>query len=160
MGAELGLPDAQVRDGQGRKMSKSLGNVVDPVDTIAEYGTDALRYTLATGEELLAYLALQAHGEVAWEHSLCRQLSCSLRRTYRKPTGAAKYSLPAGAAYSSFCGETKQGFSEMSDLYGAGNTLGQDLNLSLDRVLASRNFANKLWNAGKFIDFNLAQVWC
>ena len=42
---------------------------------------------------------------------------------------------------------------------GAGNTLGQDLNLSLDRVLASRNFANKLWNAGKFIDFNLAQVW-
>ncbi len=39
----------QVRDGQGRKMSKSLGNVVDPVDTIAEYGTDALRYTLATG---------------------------------------------------------------------------------------------------------------
>ena len=30
-------------------MSKSLGNVVDPVDTIAEYGTDALRYTLATG---------------------------------------------------------------------------------------------------------------
>ena len=38
-----------MRDGQGRKMSKSLGNVVDPVDTIAEYGTDALRYTLATG---------------------------------------------------------------------------------------------------------------
>jgi len=35
-------------------MSKSLGNVVDPVDTIAEYGTDALRYTLATGEEPLA----------------------------------------------------------------------------------------------------------
>ena len=40
----------QVRDRQGRKMSKSLGNVVDPVDTIAEYGTDALRYTLATGK--------------------------------------------------------------------------------------------------------------
>ena len=39
----------QVRDAQGRKMSKSLGNVVDPVDTITEYGTDALRYTLATG---------------------------------------------------------------------------------------------------------------
>ena len=45
--------EAQVRDGQGRKMSKSLGNVVDPVDTIAEYGTDALRYTLATGESRL-----------------------------------------------------------------------------------------------------------
>jgi len=38
-----------VRDEKGRKMSKSLGNVVDPLDTIAEYGTDALRFTLATG---------------------------------------------------------------------------------------------------------------
>lgn len=34
---------------QGRKMSKSLGNVIDPLDTIKEYGTDALRFTLATG---------------------------------------------------------------------------------------------------------------
>eukprot|EP00850_Spirogloea_muscicola_P001167 SM000004S15037 [mRNA] locus=s4:974460:982270:+ [translate_table: standard] len=38
-----------VRDAQGRKMSKTLGNVIDPVDTIKDYGTDALRYTLATG---------------------------------------------------------------------------------------------------------------
>ncbi|CAI5491484.1 unnamed protein product [Closterium sp. Naga37s-1] len=38
-----------VRNAQGRKMSKSLGNVVDPLDTINEFGTDALRYTLATG---------------------------------------------------------------------------------------------------------------
>lgn len=38
-----------VRDAQGRKMSKSLGNVVDPVDTIEQYGCDALRFTLATG---------------------------------------------------------------------------------------------------------------
>jgi valyl-tRNA synthetase len=41
---------AQVRDAQGRKMSKSLGNVVDPVEVIEQYGTDALRFTLATGE--------------------------------------------------------------------------------------------------------------
>ena len=40
---------AQVRDGQGRKMSKSIGNVVDPVEVIHQYGTDALRFTLATG---------------------------------------------------------------------------------------------------------------
>ena len=39
----------QVRDGQGRKMSKSIGNVVDPVEVISQYGTDALRFTLATG---------------------------------------------------------------------------------------------------------------
>jgi valyl-tRNA synthetase len=38
-----------VRDEKGRKMSKSLGNVVDPVETIGQYGADALRYTLATG---------------------------------------------------------------------------------------------------------------
>jgi valyl-tRNA synthetase len=49
---------SQVRDGQGRKMSKSLGNVVDPLDSIAEYGADALRYTLATGE---LYTAQQTH---------------------------------------------------------------------------------------------------
>jgi len=38
-----------VRDEKGRKMSKSLGNVVDPVETIEQYGADSLRYTLATG---------------------------------------------------------------------------------------------------------------
>ena len=52
----------QVRDGQGRKMSKSLGNVVDPVDTIQEYGTDALRYTLATGEHSHARASTQRCG--------------------------------------------------------------------------------------------------
>lgn len=38
-----------VRDNQGRKMSKSLGNGIDPFDVIAKYGTDSLRYALATG---------------------------------------------------------------------------------------------------------------
>lgn len=38
-----------IRDSQGRKMSKTLGNVIDPLDTIQEYGTDALRFTLALG---------------------------------------------------------------------------------------------------------------
>ena len=38
-----------MRDDKGRKMSKSLGNVVDPLDVIAEYSCDALRFTLATG---------------------------------------------------------------------------------------------------------------
>lgn len=65
-------------------MSKSVGNVVDPITSIDEYGADALRYTLATG-----------------------------------------------------------------------TTMGQDLNLVTEKVLSSRNFANKLWNAGKFIILNL-----
>jgi valyl-tRNA synthetase len=38
-----------VRDAQGKKMSKTTGNVIDPLDVISEYGTDALRYTLVTG---------------------------------------------------------------------------------------------------------------
>ncbi|CAH9102086.1 unnamed protein product [Cuscuta europaea] len=38
-----------IRDTQGRKMSKTLGNVIDPIDTIKEYGTDALRFTLSLG---------------------------------------------------------------------------------------------------------------
>jgi valyl-tRNA synthetase len=37
-----------VRDGEGRKMSKSLGNVIDPLDTARQIGSDALRYTLIT----------------------------------------------------------------------------------------------------------------
>ena len=39
----------QVRDEKGRKMSKTLGNVVDPVEVIDAYSCDALRFTLATG---------------------------------------------------------------------------------------------------------------
>ena len=40
----------------------------------------------------------------------------------------------------------------------AGTTAGQDLNLSMDRLVSSRNFTNKMWNAGKFILFNLEQL--
>ena len=73
-----------VRDEKGRKMSKTLNNVTDPLDVIAQYGTDALRFTLLTS-----------------------------------------------------------------------GTPGNDLNLSLDRVAANRNFANKIWNAARFITKNL-----
>jgi valyl-tRNA synthetase len=69
-----------VRDGQGQKMSRSKGNVVDPLDVMDEYGTDALRFTLLTG-----------------------------------------------------------------------STPGNDVNLSLTRVEANRNFANKMWNAARFV---------
>ena len=69
-----------VRDAQGRKMSKSLGNGIDPLEIIDKYGADALRFTLATG-----------------------------------------------------------------------NSPGNDMRFSDDKVLASRNFANKLWNAARFV---------
>ena len=73
-----------VRDSQGRKMSKSLGNGVDPLEVIDKYGADALRFSLATG-----------------------------------------------------------------------NSPGNDMRYIEERVEASRNFANKIWNAARFILMNL-----
>ncbi|MEZ4864615.1 MAG: valine--tRNA ligase [Caldilineaceae bacterium] len=74
-----------VRDEQGRKMSKSLNNALDPLDLIAEYGSDALRFSLLTG-----------------------------------------------------------------------STPGNDMKLSVTRIEANRNFANKIWNAARFVIMNLA----
>ena len=76
-----------VRDAQGRKMSKSLGNGIDPIELIDEYGADALRFSLATGVRI-----------------------------------------------------------------------GGDLRFSDDRVLAARNFANKIWNAARFVLMNTADI--
>ncbi len=73
-----------VRDAQGRKMSKSLGNGIDPLEVIKIYGADALRFTLATG-----------------------------------------------------------------------NSPGNDMRVSDERFEASRNFANKIWNAARFVMMNL-----
>ncbi|MPM80032.1 Valine--tRNA ligase [bioreactor metagenome] len=73
-----------VRDSQGRKMSKSLGNGIDPLEVIDKYGADALRFTLATG-----------------------------------------------------------------------NSPGNDMRFNPERVEAARNFANKIWNAARFILMNL-----
>lgn len=73
-----------VRDSQGRKMSKSLGNGIDPLEIVDKYGADALRFTLATG-----------------------------------------------------------------------NAPGNDMRFYIERVEASRNFANKIWNASRFTLMNL-----
>ncbi|SKA89265.1 valyl-tRNA synthetase [Caloramator quimbayensis] len=73
-----------VRDSQGRKMSKSLGNGIDPLEIIEKYGADALRFTLITG-----------------------------------------------------------------------NSPGNDMRFYMERVEASRNFANKIWNASRFVFMNL-----
>ena len=73
-----------VRDSQGRKMSKSLGNGINPLEVIDEYGADALRFTLVTG-----------------------------------------------------------------------NTPVNDMRFYMERVEANRNFANKIWNASKFVLMNL-----
>lgn len=75
-----------IRDSQGRKMSKSLGNGIDPLEIIEQYGADALRLTLITG-----------------------------------------------------------------------NAPGNDMRFYYERVEASRNFANKIWNASRFILMNLEE---
>ena len=75
-----------VRDEQGRKMSKSLGNGIDPLEVIDKYGADALRFTLVTG-----------------------------------------------------------------------NAPGNDMRFYYERVEANRNFANKIWNASRFIMMNIPE---
>jgi valyl-tRNA synthetase len=74
-----------VRDAQGRKMSKSLGNGIDPLEIIEQYGADALRFMLASG-----------------------------------------------------------------------TSLGNDLRFHLEKVENARNFANKIWNASRFVLMNVA----
>jgi len=74
-----------VRDEHGKKMSKTYGNVIDPIEVMDEYGTDALRFTLLTG-----------------------------------------------------------------------GTPGNDMNLSIGHVKGNRNFANKIWNAARFLTSNLS----
>ena len=76
-----------VRDSLGRKMSKSLGNGIDPLEIIDKYGADALRFTLVTG-----------------------------------------------------------------------NAPGNDMRFYMERVEASRNFANKVWNASRFIMMNMEKA--
>ncbi len=75
-----------VRDAQGRKMSKSLGNGIDPLEIIDKYGADALRFALATG-----------------------------------------------------------------------NAPGNDMRFSDEKIESARNFANKLWNASRFVLMNLTE---
>ena len=75
-----------IRDPQGRKMSKSLGNGIDPIDVVNQYGADALRFTLITG-----------------------------------------------------------------------NSPGNDMRYDEKRIIASRNFANKLWNATRFVLMNIGE---
>jgi valyl-tRNA synthetase len=77
-----------VRDEHGEKMSRSKGNVIDPMEVMDAYGTDALRFTLMTG-----------------------------------------------------------------------STPGNDMRLSMQQVEASRNFANKIWNAARFVTSNLPEEY-
>ena len=77
-----------LRDGQGRKMSKTAGNVIDPLEMMDRYGTDALRFSLLTG-----------------------------------------------------------------------STPGNDMSLSEERIVANRNFANKIWNATRFVVSNLGSAF-
>ncbi len=101
-----------IRDGRGRKMSKSLGNVLDPRWVMDGATVEQIREA-GTSKEV----------EEAYPKGLPSMGTDALRFTL----------LTSGSP-------------------------GNDLNLSLDRVEANRNFANKLWNAGRFVLGNLANL--
>lgn len=65
-----------VRDAQGQKMSKTKGNVIDPIDTLEQFGSDALRYTLVTGstpgQDVPLSLERVESNRYIQYHSICR----------------------------------------------------------------------------------------
>ena len=132
----------QVRDEKGRKMSKSLGNVVDPVETIQQYGAGELAAVRARRYRPQPPRSLVCFPAAALE-ALSSSLASHARRSPTPPTTTSSPPrLPADA---------------LRFTLATGTSPGQDISLSLERVNASRNFTNKLWNAGKFVLFNLPE---
>ena len=160
-------------------MSKSLGNVVDPVETIQEYGSDALRFTLATGKlEYVCTLETTLCDTDMVELPLRCKALCQLSFVLSWAAGhwfatcfgaalvwAGLLLLCMGPDVLLFCAShgglepliPAASQAKVHDLSHpcAGTTPGQDINLSMDKVVSNRNLTNKLWNAGKFILFNL-----
>lgn len=110
------LLHAMVRDAHGRKMSKSLGNVIDPIDVIEGITLEGLHDTLTKGN-------LDS-------------------KEIEKAKAGQKEDYPNGI---SECGTDAMRFALC-----AYTSQGRDINLDVNRVIAYRNFCNKLWNATKF----------
>ena len=123
-----------IQDGQGRRMSKSLGNGVDPVDLIELYGTDAMRFTLAQ----MASETQDARMPVSYHCPHCGGLT------------AQDAVVPKGKAPASVhkvkCKECKQPFATVWAKQELKEELGVARDTS-DRFELGRNFCNKLWQA-------------
>lgn len=123
---------------QGRKMSKTLGNVIDPLDTIKEYGTDALRFTLSLGTAGQVCVSFSSYfiginnrrNQFPNIITMLRFVELHSYRNHNLP----KFSFWWSYQFYPFL---------------------QDLNLSIERLNSNKAFTNKLWNAGKFVLQNL-----
>ncbi|XP_077760900.1 valine--tRNA ligase, mitochondrial isoform X7 [Canis aureus] len=125
------LLHSMVRDGQGRKMSKSLGNVLDPRDIISGVELQVLQEKLKDGNLDSTELAIAAAAQ------LCRHLPPLLSLWLQRKD------FPHGIPE---CGTDALRFALCSH-----RALGGDVHLSVSEVLSSRHFCNKIWNALRFI---------
>ena len=131
---------AVVQDGEGQKMSKSLGNGVDPIDIIETHGSDAMRFTLCqmatqTQDVRLSVDVLDPHtGEAFAPKMITNSRGDRVAAPLQEHKGKKMVS-----SYGAISGEAK---AEMATLPVAKNTSSKfDL---------GRNFANKIWNASRF----------
>ncbi len=131
---------AMIQDGQGQKMSKSLGNGVDPLDIIGSHGADAMRFTLATmttftQDVRMPVSCIDPHTGDAIEPEMTTN---SAGYVVMKPVQSYK-----GKRFVSSYGYASGEASPTSDMPVAKNTSPKfDL---------GRNFCNKLWNAARFV---------
>lgn len=145
-----------VRDENGKKMSKTANNGVDPLVLIDQYGTDALRYTLireivGAGQDVSLQLNRLLY-RIKNDPSEITKLTKKEKEELIKPLLPISDSFP-------LLGRVKNKPSEWEKLSNAEQAelikiFSENLTLS-ESVEASRNFANKLWNASRFVMMNL-----
>ncbi|MBI1372658.1 MAG: valine--tRNA ligase [Phycisphaera sp.] len=137
---------AMIQDGEGQKMSKSLGNGVDPLDIIHSHGADAMRYTLAA-------MTTQTQDVKMPVDTVCPH--CSHAFTPKWITTNAGHVVAAPTQDCPECGKP------MTTSYGvASGTVKATDDAPAARNTSSkfdqgRNFANKIWNAARFVLTNL-----
>lgn len=134
----------KILDGFGQTMSKSKGNGVDPVDLIDKYGTDAVRFTIASfaGETQDVKLP------ISYECPKCQTLiPQTLKHQKAKPEGGPKPTI--------HCPKCKADYQYTSPNYDPDPDAPVARMVS-DRFEYGRNFCNKFWNAARFAMMNLA----
>jgi len=134
----------KILDGFGQTMSKSKGNGVDPVDLINKYGTDAVRFTIASfaGETQDVKLP------ISYECPKCETLiPQTLKHQSAKPDGGPKPTIQ--------CPKCKAVFQYTSPNYDPDPETPVARMVS-ERFEYGRNFCNKFWNAARFAMMNLA----
>ncbi|WP_437186106.1 valine--tRNA ligase [Planctomicrobium sp. SH668] len=134
----------KILDGFGQTMSKSKGNGVDPVDLINKYGTDAVRFTIAS----LAGETQDVKLPISYECPKCETLvPQTLKHQNAKPEGGVKPTI--------HCPKCKANYQYTSPNYDPDPDAPIARMVS-ERFEYGRNFCNKFWNAARFAMMNLA----